>query len=164
MYSKNKIFTLLFFTYLFFLSITVQAKENYPYSSIGDGKQAVSVALTLIDGIASDPDGNVYISHRSQNRIRKLNPNGIITTIAGNGIAGFSGDGGNALDASLNFPAGLVFDRGNLYIADRNNHRIRKIDINGIITTIAGIGVPGCCNDNGPAINASLNFPKSVNT
>ena len=114
MNSKKKLFTLLFFTYLFFLSFPIQAKDNYPYSSIGDGKQGVSVALTLVDGITADPDGNVYISHRSQNRIRKLNPNGIITTIAGNGIAGFSGDGGNALDASLNFPAGLVFDRGNL--------------------------------------------------
>ena len=162
MNSKKKIFTLLFSIYLLFLSFSVQAKDNYPYSSIGDGKQAVSVALTLVDGITADPDGNIYISHRSQNRIRKLNPNGIITTIAGNGIAAFSGDGGNALDASLNFPAGLVFDRGNLYIADRNNHRIRKIDINGIITTVAGIGVPGCCHDNGPAIDASLNFPSDV--
>jgi len=162
MNSKKKKFTLLFSIYLLFLSFSVQAKDNYPYSSIGDGKQAVSVALTLVDGITADPDGNIYISHRSQNRIRKLNPNGIITTIAGNGIAGFSGDGGNALDASLNFPAGLVFDRGNLYIADRNNHRIRKIDINGIITTVAGIGVPGCCHDNGPAIDASLNFPSDV--
>ena len=162
MNSKTILFTVLFFTYLFFLSFPVEAKDNYPYSSIGDGKQAVSVALTLVDGITTDPDGNVYISHRSQNRIRKLNSNGIITTIAGNGIAAFSGDGGNALDASLNFPAGLVFDRGNLYIADRNNHRIRKIDINGIITTVAGIGVPGCCHDNGPAIDASLNFPSDV--
>jgi len=162
MNSKKKIFTLLVSIYFLFLSFSVQAKDNYPYSSIGDGKQAVSVALTLVDGITADPDGNIYISHRSQNRIRKLNPNGIITTIAGNGIAAFSGDGGNALDASLNFPAGLVFDRGNLYIADRNNHRIRKIDINGIITTVAGIGVPGCCHDNGPAIDASLNFPSDV--
>jgi serine/threonine protein kinase, bacterial len=162
MNSKIKLFTLLVLTYLFFLSLPVQAKEYYPYSSIGDGKQAVSVALTLVDGITVDPDGNVYISHRSQNRIRKLNPNGIITTIAGNGIAGFSGDGGNALDASLNFPAGLIFDKGNLYIADRNNHRIRKIDINGIITTVAGVGVPGCCNDNGLAIEASLSFPSDV--
>jgi len=71
----------------------VQSVENYPYPSIGDGKRGIDVSLTLVDGIATDPRGNIYISHRSQNRIRKLSPNGTITTIAGNGIAGFSGDG-----------------------------------------------------------------------
>ena len=60
---KKNLFTLLFFTYLFFLSFPIQAKDNYPYSSIGDGKQGVSVALTLVDGISTDPDGNVFIDY-----------------------------------------------------------------------------------------------------
>ena len=142
--------------------VSVQSAELYPYPSIGDGKRGIDVVLTLVDGIATDPHGNIYISHRSQNRIRKLSPNGTITTIAGNGIAGFSGDGVPALGSSLNFPAGLVFDKGNLYVADRNNHRIRKIDSNGIISTVAGTGMPECCNDNGLAVEAHLHFPSDI--
>ena len=142
--------------------VSVQSAELYPYPSIGDGKRGIDVVLTLVDGIATDPHGNIYISHRSQNRIRKLSPNGTITTIAGNGIAGFSGDGVPALGSSLNFPAGLVFDKGNLYVADRNNHRIRKIDLEGIISTVAGTGIPECCNDNGLAVEAHLHFPSDI--
>ena len=142
--------------------MSVQSAELYPYPSIGDGKPGIDVVLTLVDGIATDPHGNIYISHRSQNRIRKLSPNGTITTIAGNGIAGFSGDGVPALESSLNFPAGLAFDKGNLYVADRNNHRIRKIDSKGIISTVAGTGIPECCNDNGLAVEAHLYFPSDI--
>ena len=142
--------------------LSVQSAELYPYPSIGDGKRGIDVALTLVDGIATDPHGNIYISHRSQNRIRKLSPNGTITTVAGTGIAGFSGDGVPALGSSLNFPAGLVFDKGNLYVADRNNHRIRKIDSKGIISTVAGTGIPKCCNDNGLAVEAHLHFPSDI--
>ena len=113
----------------------------YPFKGIGDGKKATEVILTLVDGVAVDSEGNLFISHRSKNRIRKVSKDGIITTIAGNGRAGFSGDHGPALKASLNFPAGLCLDpMGNLYVADRNNHRIRRIDTSGIITTIAGTG------------------------
>ena len=142
--------------------MSVQSAELYPYPSIGDGQRGIDVVLTLVDGIATDPRGNIYISHRSQNRIRKLSPNGTITTIAGNGIAGFSGDGVPALESSLNFPAGLAFDKGNLYVADRNNHRIRKIDLKGIISTVAGTGIPECCNDNGLAVEAHLHFPSDI--
>ena len=142
--------------------MSVQSAELYPYPSIGDGQRGIDVVLTLVDGIATDPRGNIYISHRSQNRIRKLSPNGTITTIAGNGIAGFSGDGVPALESSLNFPAGLAFDKGNLYVADRNNHRIRKIDSKGIISTVAGTGIPECCNDNGLAVEAHLHFPSDI--
>jgi len=141
---------------------SLSAQDNSPVENIGDGQNALSVILTLVDGIAIDPDGNIYISHRSKNRIRKINKNGIITTIVGNGKAGFSGDGGPALEATLNFPAGLTFDKGNLYIADRNNHRIRKVDSAGIITTVAGNGIGDYSGDNGPAINASLNLPSDV--
>ena len=159
---KRKISILGILVFGLCVSISVQAEESYPYPFIGDGQPGTSVVLTLVDGIATDPNGNIFISHRSQNRIRKLGPDGIITTVAGNGIAGYAGDGGPALEASLNFPAGLVFKNGNLYIADRNNHRIRRIDSNGIITSVAGTGVPGCCNDNGPATEAFLHFPSDV--
>ena len=105
MISKTIVFSLSLF--LFFCD-SGWAKEEIPFEDIGDGQQALSVILTLVDGIAIDPEGNIYISHRSKNRIRKIDKNGIITTIAGNGKAGFSGDGGPALQASLNFPAGLA--------------------------------------------------------
>jgi sugar lactone lactonase YvrE len=128
-----------------------------------DGQKATSVIFTLVDGIAIDPNGNIYISHRSQNRVRKIDQNGIVSTIAGNGHAKFSGDGGLAKNASLNFPAGLAFDTaGNLYIADRNNHRVRRIDPNGIITTIAGDGAPNYTADNIKATESSLHFPSDV--
>ena len=160
-WTKQKSLLTILFIYFFF-AIVARAEIPYPYPSIGDGRLGTDVVLTLVDGIATDQDGNVYIAHRSQNRIRKISTNGTITTIAGDGIAGYSGDGVPALESSLNFPAGLFFDKGNLYVADRNNHRIRKIDADGIISTVAGIGKPGCCNDNGPAIEASLNFPSDI--
>ena len=147
---------------LLWLPSPVLASEPYPYKFLGDGQPGTSVVLTLVDGITTDLEGNIYISHRSQNRIRKISPDGIITTIAGNGIAGYGGDGGPALEAALNFPAGLVFNNGSLYIADRNNHRIRRIDSNGIITTVAGTGVPDCCKDDGMATEALLHFPSDV--
>ncbi len=139
------------------------ASPVYPYPDIQDGQLATQVVLTLVDGVAVGPDGALYISHRSKNRIRKVRSDGVITTIAGNGIAGYSGDGGPALEASLNFPAGLTFDAsGNLYIADRNNHRVRKVDPDGLITTVAGDGVADWGGDNGPAVEAHLNYPSDV--
>jgi len=135
----------------------------YPYKDIGDGKKAAEVVLTLVDGVAVDSKGNVFISHRSKNRIRKVDKDGIITTVAGNGAAGFSGDNGPALKASFNFPAGLCLDKaGNLYVADRNNHRVRRIDTSGIITTVAGAGTPDMGGDGGPAVEAHLNYPSDL--
>lgn len=158
--SLNKFFFGLFFTFVF---IPVgSAKDIYPFAEIGDGQPALSVVLTLVDGIAVDPEGNIYIAHRSKNRIRKIDRNGIITTVAGNGNAGYNGDGGPALGASLNFPAGLTFHNGNLFIADRNNHRIRKVDPSGMITTVAGVGTPGYSGDGVPAVQAQLNLPSDV--
>lgn len=128
-----------------------------------DGKLATHAPLTLVDGIAVDAVGQVYISHRSKNRIRRVDANGIISTVAGSGRAGFAGDNGPAIKAELNFPAGLTFDKaGNLYIADRNNHRVRKIDTKGIITTVAGSGEAGFGGDGGSALLAQLNFPSDV--
>lgn len=144
-------------------SVLEASPNPFPYPEIGDGKPAIKVPLTLVDGVAVDASGEVYISHRSQNRIRKISKDGTITTIAGNGTAGFSGDGGPALNAALNFPAGLCVDKtGNLFVADRNNHRVRRIDTSGIITTIAGNGEPDWMGDDEPAVNASLHFPSDV--
>ncbi len=156
----------IFFLFVFFLgtiSTITLAADPFPYKDVGDGKSATSVELTLVDGVVVDRAGNIYLSHRSKNRIRKVTPDGIITTIAGNGTAGYSGDGGPALEASLNFPAGLALDKAsNLYIADRNNHRIRKISTEGIITTVAGTGKPDFGGDDGPALTAHLNLPSDV--
>ncbi len=87
----------------------------------------------------------------------------LIHTVAGNGTRGYSGDGGAATSAQLNYPADMAFDAsGNFYIADRSNHRVRKVNTSGIITTFAGTGTPGYSGDNGPATNAQLNYPTSV--
>ena len=155
---------LLFLLFLYGAKVSADPVSSpYPFKDIGDGKKATEVVLTLVDGIAVDLEDSLYISHRSKNRIRKVGKNGIITTIAGNGRAGFSGDNGPALEASLNFPAGLCLDRaGNLYVADRNNHRVRRIDPMGIITTVAGTGIPDWGGDGGPAAEAYLNYPSDL--
>src|SRR5207249_11644138 len=96
------------------------------------------------EGIARDTDGGVYFDGRSDNRIRRVGPNGTITTVAGTGVWGFSGDGGPATQAQLNEPYGVaVAPDGSLYIADTDNHRLRRVGPHGIITTVAGPG--GCC-------------------
>lgn len=137
--------------------------KSFSYKDIGDGKKATEVILTLVDGVVVDAQGNTYISHRSKNRIRKIGVDGIITTVAGNGTAGFSGDGGPAWKASFNFPAGLCLDnQGNLLVADRNNHRVRRIDRSGIVTTVAGSGKADMGGDGGPAIKAHLNYPSDL--
>lgn len=153
----------LIFCLLLLLYSYAGAETSFPYKDVGDGKKATQVVLTLVDGIVVDRQGNIYIAHRSKNRIRKVTRDGIITTVAGNGAAGYSGDNGPALDASLNFPAGLTLDaEDNLYIADRNNHRIRKVLKDGTIVTVAGNGDATFSGDAGPALQASLNFPSDV--
>ena len=112
-----------------------------------------------------DSAGNLYIADSGNNRIRKVTAgSGIITTIAGNGTAGFSGDNGPAAAAELNDPAAVAVDSaGNVYIADLNNNRIRKVTVgSGVITTIAGNGTAGYSGDNGPATSAEMNHPGSI--
>ncbi|MBS1587011.1 MAG: T9SS type A sorting domain-containing protein [Bacteroidetes bacterium] len=129
----------------------------------GDNGPAISAQLNYPLYVAVDSKDNVYVSDASNHRIRKIDTNGVITTFAGNGTGGFGGDNGPATLASLYAPWGLSFDRhDNLFIADHVNNRIRKIDTNGIITTIAGIGTIGYSGDNGLAINAQLYHPSSV--
>jgi uncharacterized protein (TIGR03437 family) len=130
-------------------------------TSWGDGGPATSAGLLNTDAVAVDPSGNLYISDYGNNVIRKVSE-GIISTVAGNGIAGFSGDGGPAVSASLNGPSGIALDAaGNLYIADFNNNRVRKVS-GGTITTVAGNGQAAFSGDGGPATSASLNSPWGV--
>ncbi|MGD0501006.1 MAG: M36 family metallopeptidase, partial [Bryobacteraceae bacterium] len=129
----------------------------------GDGGQATSAELDYPHGVAVDRYGNLYIADSSNNCVRLVAPNGIITTVAGTGVAGSQGDSGQATVAQLNYPAGVALDgSGNLYIADENNHRVRKVQPNGIITTVAGMGVPGYSGDGGPAAGAQLSYPTGV--
>ena len=129
----------------------------------GDGGPAVEAELRNPYGVAVDSAGNVYIADTRNQRIRKVDSTGTITTIAGTGEVGFSGDGGPAAAARLAFPAGVAVDSaGNVYIADFFNNGIRKVDSTGTITTIAGIGELGFSGDGGPAVEAELYNPASV--
>jgi len=124
----------------------------------GDGGPATSAQLNQPEAVAADFAGNLYIADTRNNRIRKVS-NGAITTVAGNGTAGFSGDNGPATSAQLNYPGGVAVDSaGNLYIVDEC--RIRKV-ANGVITTVAGNGTPGFSGDGGPATSAQI-IPYSV--
>src|SRR2546425_416789 len=142
--------------------ITTVAGRGTGQSS-GDGGPATLAELIQPLGVAVDPAGNVYIADEGSNRIRKVNTAGIISTIAGNDTQGFSEDGGPATSASLNDPRGVAVDpTGNVYITDRGNNRIRKVNTEGIISTIAGNGKQGFSGDGGPATSASLNKPREV--
>jgi uncharacterized protein (TIGR03437 family) len=131
----------------------------------GDGGPASSATLYDPAGLAVDAAGNVYIADVGNNRIRKVSPAGMITTVAGNGTRGYSGDGGPATAAELNWPYAVAVDAlGNLYIADSYNNRIREVSTNGIITTVAGDGnyeygpIPG----NIEATAVQVNQPSGV--
>ncbi|HTA81385.1 MAG TPA: T9SS type A sorting domain-containing protein, partial [Bacteroidia bacterium] len=114
-------------------------------------------------GITLDASGDIFIADVFNNVIRKITTTGNIYTVAGNGIAGFYGDGGQASLAELYYPTGLAIDdSGNIYIADEDNNRIRKVTTDGVINTIAGNGIGGYSGDGAPATLASLNFPGAV--
>lgn len=130
----------------------------------GDGGQATSANLDSPQYVAVDNNNNIYISDWLNNRIRKVDPSGIITTYAGTGVSGFSGDGGNAINANLRSPSGIVVDAaGNVYFSDRGNDRIRKIDVSGIITTVAGSGGFNAFSGDGAlATAAEFNDPNGL--
>src|SRR6478752_1055720 len=137
-------------------------------NGIGDGGPATKARLSGPGAIAFDPAGNLYIWEVTAGRIRKVDTNGIISTFAGTGATGYSGDGGPATAAQLNIAVprgGLATDsQGNLYIADGGNSRIRKVDTNGIITTVAGNGQIGFGNagDGKAATEVALCNPVGV--
>ena len=129
----------------------------------GDGGPAVRSQLREPRGVAVDGAGNLYIADTQNNRIRKVDSTGTITTVAGTGQYGFSGDGGPATAAQLANPHSVTVDgSGNLYIADGNNHRIRKVDSTGTITTVAGMGFGFISGDGRPATAARLDNPRGV--
>ncbi len=140
---------------------TVAGNGSAGYS--GDGGAATSAQLWNPTGVSVDGSGNLYIADESNQRIRKVDSTGNISTFAGNGSAGYSGDGSAATSALLNRPSGVSVDgSGNLYIADTYNHRIRKVDSMGNISTVAGTGAVGYSGDGGAATSALLGYPSGV--
>jgi len=115
-------------------------------------------------GVTSGPDGGLYFCDLDNQRVRRLDlATKRVTTIAGNGMKGYSGDGGPATAASLNMPHEVRFDSaGNMYIAERDNHVVRKVSRNRIISTVAGVGKPGFSGDGGPGTTAELRQPHSI--
>ena len=133
------------------------------YGFSGDGGPAVNAQLRRPGGVAVDGAGNIFFNDQLENRIRKVDATGTITTIAGTGEYGFSGAGGPAVNAQLRRPSGVAVDGdANVYIADSNNQRIRKVDSTGTISTVAGRGGIGFGGDGGPATQAQLNYPSGV--
>jgi sugar lactone lactonase YvrE len=144
---------------------TVAGNENYSAGS-GDGGLATEARLYFPDSIAFGPDGSLYITDSWNSRIRRVDVSGIINTVAGNEKNGFSGDGGLATEARLNYPKGIAFGPdGSLYIADTDNRRIRRVDVSGIINTVAGNSqykYGGFSGDGGLATEASLSYPRGL--
>ncbi len=129
----------------------------------GDGAPATSAQLNSPGGIWVDPSGNVYIGDTYNYRIRKVNTSGIISTFAGTGAIGYSGDGSPATTAQLNIISTITMDAtGNLYMNDNGNHRVRKVNTSGIISTIAGNGTPGYTTDGVPATSTNIWFPAGL--
>lgn len=137
----------------------------------GDGTTVDKALFKQPQSLELDPDGNAYILDQQNFRIRRVAPDGVLSTIAGNGKSGFGGDGGPATEAMFAFEAGsnpeptggLAFGGGKLYVSDSLNNRIRAIDLTtGIITTIAGNGEAGDGGDGGPALEAKLNHPRDL--
>jgi len=142
--------------------ITTYAGTGAP-ALVGDGGPAVDAVLMTAQAVATDSTGSLYIADSGGQAIKKVNDVGTLSAVAGSGTRGYSGDDGAATDADLNNPAAVAVDgSGNLYIADSNNHRIRKVDTQGIITAFAGNGQPGYSGDGGSALSASLNNPYGV--
>ncbi|MFH2218846.1 MAG: RHS repeat-associated core domain-containing protein [Pseudomonadota bacterium] len=140
---------------------TVAGNDTSGY--IGDGGPATEATIHYAEGVAVDASGNLFIADYANNRIRKVDASGIITTVAGNGTRGYSGDGGPATEAQLYYPSSVTVDySGNIYITSNGDSRIRKLDTNGIITTVAGDGLYDYNGDGGPATEAQISMARDV--
>jgi len=135
---------------------TIAGNGTQGYS--GDGGPAIAAEFQYAYGVAVDASGNIYVADYDNNRIRMVNTSGIINTVAGNGTKGYSGDGKQATAAEIYEPVGICLDAaGNLFIADMSNNRVRKVNVSGVITTVAGSANSGYNGDGGPATKAGLN-------
>ncbi len=140
---------------------TIAGTGEHSYN--GDNIPATAAKIWGPEGLVFDKNGNLYIADVGNSRVRKVSTSGIITTIAGTGIEGYNGDNILAVDAQLNKPSALVFDNfKRLYIGDQVNYRIRRVNKDGIITTIAGVGTAGYTGDNGLATDAKLRSTRSI--
>lgn len=129
----------------------------------GDPGAAIAARLSFPSGIAFDKQGNLYVAEAGNHRVRKITPGGLIMAFAGNGMLGSSGDGGPAIDARLNEPTSVAVDsKGNVYIADNGNNRVRKVSTDGTMSTVAGTGAEGFSGDGGPAVQARLYLPIGI--
>jgi sugar lactone lactonase YvrE len=138
---------------------TIAGSSSFNGGFSGDGGPAIAAEFNCPSGMAFDRNGNLYLSDLLNNRVRRIDRSGIISTVVGSDPGGFGGDGGPATSALLQFPVAIVIDSGsNLYIDDANNNRVRKVDRQGIITTIAGNGTAGFSGDGGPATAAKLSL------
>ena len=143
--------------------LTVAGGGTPPGTGNGDGALATNARLSSPADVAVTPDGGYLIADTTSARIRKVSPAGIISTIAGSGISGSSGDGGLATNALMLAPTAVATTPdGGFLIADRDIDRVRKVDANGIITTVAGTGVRGFSGDGGPATSAELGEPSGI--
>ena len=134
-----------------------------PSGSSGDGGPALNAKFNAPDGLAVASDGSVYIADSGNNKIRKIDPSGVVTTVAGTGYPGSSGDNGQATQATLLSPTGVAVGAdGSVYVADQGNNKIRKVDPSGVITTIAGNGTQGCYGNYIHGTFAELNHPSAV--
>ncbi len=142
--------------------ITTIAGTGYP-GYTGDSGPATAAEIDGMSGIAADNYDNVYFPDFNNMVVRKINASGVITTIAGTGSTGFSGDGGAATAANLNKPYSVAIDGGgSVYFTDINNYRVRQINTSGVINTIAGTGIAGLSGDGGPATIAQVNDPFGI--
>jgi len=130
----------------------------------GDGGPASDARIDRPQQIVVDPDGNVYFADSGNNRVRRIDTEGVVSTVAGNGRAATSGDGGPALSAAVWNPTGLALDdEGNLYVSQPDDNRIRRVDTTGAIVTVAGgRASPGFSGDGGPATRASFANPQGL--
>jgi sugar lactone lactonase YvrE len=143
--------------------VTTIAGNGVLGSDLGDGGPATAASLFHPNYLAFAPDGSLYVTDRDNQRIRRIDLDGNINTVAGTGDIGFSGDGGPATEAELDLPGSLFIDQdGTVYFSDGGNNRIRKIDTNGVITTVAGTGKAGYSGDGGLATQAQLAGPQGV--
>ena len=139
------------------------AAGNGSFGYFGDGAAATAASLNDPTSVAVDAHGDIFIADSANNVVREVTSNGIITTVAGTGTAGYSGDNGAATSAKLNDPTGVAVDSsGDLFIADSGNNVIREVTPNGIITTVAGTGTAGYSGDGHAATAAELNDPTAV--